>query len=273
MRAPVLLFAVLVAVPGVVHAQLGRLSRAVAREAGVTSDVKTGKVAFGGNVVEITEARVQQLIAGLEAESVKAREVDAIDTDAIGRRNDERRAQHDRAMEAWERDRTKREKCLEPYRARMDAAAEKNEQAAEISPATMEAIQKRLAAARDKGDMAEIQRLADSITKAMAPVTSAAVADGERITASARAACGDEKPRPEQPDYEPVPDYSTVRAAGVRASGMDAGVYAMMRERVVAYVASKGRSSGGMMLTSSEAEVLKASLERLRPYTELLQSA
>src|SRR5690606_24997255 len=161
----------------------------------------------------------------------------------------------------------------EPYRARMDAAAEKNEQAAEISPATMEAIQKRLAAARDKGDKAEIQRLADSITKAMAPVTSAAGADGERITASARAACGDEKPRPEQPDYEPVPDYSTVRAAGVRASGMDAGVYAMMRERVVAYVASKGRSSGGMMLTSSEAEVLKASLERLRPYTELLQSA
>src|SRR5690606_32833285 len=252
---------VLVAVPTVVHAQLGRLTRAVAREAGVTSDVKTGDVAFGGNLVEITEARVRQLVAGLEAESAKAREVDAIDADAIGRRNDERRAQHDRAIEAWDRASTEREKCLQPYRAEMDAAAAKHEEAAELDPARMEAIQKRLAAARDRGDMAEIQRLADSITKAITPTTNAAMADGQRLTEAARSACGDEKPRPETPDYEPMPDYSAVRAAGVRASGMEAGVYTMMRERVVAFVASKGRSSGGMMLTKAEAEVLKANLD------------
>ena len=72
---------------------------------------------------------------------------------------------------------------------------------------------------------------------------------------------------------EPELDYSTVRTAGVRASGMNGDAYAVMRERVVAFVASNGKSSGGMTLTNDEVAVLKGALEQLKPYKELLQGA
>lgn len=273
MRALVLLVAVLLAVPAVTHAQLGRLRNAVARQAGVTSDVKTGNVAFGGAVVEITEPRVNRLVAGLEAEAAKAREIDALDVDAIRRRNEARREQHDRAMREWERKREERERCLEPHRQRMEASAEGNRQAMGLNEEQQASIERRIAAAQQRGDLNEIQRLADSLSKAMMAGTTAATQDAERLTAEARAACGDGEPEPAEPAYEPEPDYSTVRAAGAAASGMEGDVYAMMRERVVGYVASNGRSSGGMMLTEAEVEVLKANLERLTPYKELLQGA
>ena len=273
MRALVLVLAAFLSITTTAHAQLGRLRNAVARQAGVTSDVKTGNVAFGGAVVEITEARVNRLVAGLEAEAAKAKEIDALDRDAIRNRNDERRAQHDKARQEWDRKREERERCLEPHRQRMEASAEGNRQAMGLNEEQQASIERRIAAAQQRGDLNEIQRLADSLSKAMMAGNAAATQDAERLTAEARAACGDALPEPAEPAYEPEPDYSTVRAAGVAASGMEGDVYAMMRERVVGYVASNGRSSGGMMLTEAEVEVLKANLDRLTPFKELLQGA
>ena len=121
--------------------------------------------------------------------------------------------------------------------------------------------------------IAEIRRLSDSLVKAVAPTGAAAVREGEQIHQRALQTCGEEPAEPASPEMESELDYSSVRAAGVRASGMNSDAYAIMRERVVAFVASNGKSSGGMILTEDEVAVLKASLEQLKPFKELLQSA
>ena len=142
---------------------------------------------------------------------------------------------------------------------------------AERDTVGMQQLADRIKAAQGRGDMAEIRRLSDSLVKAVSPTGVAAVRDGQQINSRALEACGEGPVKPESPEMEPELDYSTVRTAGVRASGMNGDAYAVMRERVVAFVASNGKSSGGMTLTNDEVAVLKGALEQLKPYKELLQ--
>ena len=276
MRHPLVVLVLLsTAAPAIAHAQLGRLTRAVAREAGVpgTSDVKTGDVAFGGAVLEITEARMRQLLVGLDAESDQAKVVDNQDREGIQKRNDARRKQHEAAMRDYEKKVRDREKCMEPFEKESERTMASHQAQAERDTVGMQQVADRIKAAQGRGDMAEIRRLSDSLVKAVSPTGMAAVRDGQQVNSRALEACGEGPIEPESPEMEPELDYSTVRAAGVRASGMSGDAYAMMRERVVTFVATNGKSSGGMTLTSDEVAVLKAALDQLKPYKELLQGA
>ena len=82
--------------------------------------------------------------------------------------------------------------------------------------------------------------------------------------------CGAEPAEPADPVMEPMLTFQDVRDAGLKASGFDAGQYAIMRERVLPYVVSKGKSSGGMVYTEAEVKALEARLADLSKYGDVM---
>jgi hypothetical protein len=61
-----------------------------------------------------------------------------------------------------------------------------------------------------------------------------------------------------------------VNSAGVRASRLSAEQYAILRERVVPFILSQGKSSD-MMYTSSELDALKLKQDALAKYGSALK--
>ena len=83
--------------------------------------------------------------------------------------------------------------------------------------------------------------------------------------------CGQPPVEPEQPAMAPLLSAGDVRAAGLKASGFTDRQYAVMRERILPFVNSKGRTNAGAVYTAGEAAVLKAHLDDLTKYAELFQ--
>jgi hypothetical protein len=275
--AAALLGCVAVALPSSAEAQLGlgkKIKNAAARAAGVESaggTVKTGSVRFDAQVLEITEARLDQFMKGLAAESQMAARIDAQDDEGIERRNQKAREEYDRKYseytkkdEAWDR-------CAKPIEDRSSAQMQ-SYGASVTDSAGMEKVAQRIKAAQERGDMKEIQRLADSVGKASMAVANRSQAMATGSNAEIERTCGPRTAEPERPEMEPMLTYQDVRRAGLEASGFDDGQYSILRERILPFVASNGKDSGGLVYTDAEVVALQAKLADLSKYLEVMKS-
>jgi len=275
-----LLFAALVgcalAAPEPAHAQFGKLGNKIAKKAGVVpagpnEQVKTGKVSFDEHVLEITDERVSQLLKGLEAEKLMAARVEKQDTEGIERRNRAKEEAHAKQREAYDRKRETWEKCAEPEQQKAEAESEAQAKSLD-NPAAMQKLQERLKAAQAKGDMAEIRRITDSVSKVGMQAASQAQNTSDEMTAAIRTKCGEPPVEPaDAAEPEPMLTFNDIRVAGIEASGLTDRQYAIMRERVHPFVVSKGKTNSGMLYTDAEAQVLAARLGDLSPYAGIVE--
>ncbi|HET9603563.1 MAG TPA: hypothetical protein VFO96_04685 [Gemmatimonadales bacterium] len=236
-----------------------------------SSDVRTGRVIFGATVLEINEENVGRFLKGLAAEQDAAARLEAEQNNGAPARNQKKRDAYEKQRQAYDAASEKYDACAAPLREQ--GAAEMDADASSIAGDTsaMQKVAERVQAAAVAGNLTEVRRLSDSIAKA-----SNAAASREMATAGAASKritdkCGAAPQEPAAPEYEDEMTGEDVRAAGLTASGMTASQYSIFRERVLPYVASKGKSGGSTTYTEDEVAVLKASLESLSPYLELLQ--
>jgi hypothetical protein len=137
--------------------------------------------------------------------------------------------------------------------------------------ATLRKVAERMQSAAAAGNLTEVQRLSDSVAKA----SNAASGQGMAVAGAANKRiaekCGTPPQEPAEPEYEDEMTGEDVRSAGLTASGMTVSQYSIFRERVLPYVASKGKSGGSNTYTDDEVAVLKANLGELSGYQELLE--
>lgn len=275
MRSLPLILAVACVVVTPAEAQFGlgkKVQNAVARKAGVTTDggVQTGKVSFDSAVLEMTDARVTQFIAGLEAERRMAARVEAQDDDGIDRRNRAASDAYEKANRDYEKKEAAWQRCYQPIEDRMQKKMDAY--SSSIDTMALKRMADRMRAAQARGDMAEVRRIADSAGKIGMAGNTVVQGASTEYTAEVTKTCGARPVEPPKPELEDKLDYQDVRDAGLQASGMNDQAYAIMRERIVPFIQSKGKNSGGMMYTKSEAEVLAARLDDLTPFAEHLKS-
>ena len=258
------------------QAQFGigkRIKNAAASAAGVpgaSGKVETGRVAFDADVLEITEPRLTQLLKGLEAESQVIARMQSPEQERLQKQNETLQRNYDKARDDYDRRSQAYERCVEPEqergRAEMQGVA-----AGAPDSAAMKRIADRMVAARNQGNMTELQRLADSVGRASMALSNRAQATAQGGNERVSQKCGARPVEPEHPTMAPLLSAGDVRAAGLRASGFTDRQYAIMRERILPFVASKGKSNAGAVYTEAEATVLTAHLNDLTKYTELFQ--
>ena len=93
----------------------------------------------------------------------------------------------------------------------------------------MAQVQERIQAAQAKGDMAEVMRLADSLSKSVSSKTAAAGQAGIELQ-TATTKCGTQPAEP-QPPASPSETQPNLDADGAKASGLTQEQYALMKER------------------------------------------
>ena len=275
-----LLFAALVgcalAAPQPAYAQFGKLGNKIAKKAGVVpagpnEQVKTGTVSFDEHVLEITDARVSQLLKGLEAEKQMAVRVEKQDTDGIERRNRAKQEAHEKEREAYDRKRETWEKCAEPEQKKAESEMQSYSKSLD-NTAAMEKLEERIKAAQARGDMAEIRRITDSVSRIGTQAAGKIQNSSNEMTSAIRTKCGEPPVEPaDAAEPEPMLTFNDIRVAGIEASGMTDRQYAIMRERVHPYVVSKGKTNSGMLYTDAEAQVLAARLGDLSPYAGIVE--
>ncbi|MGE5927244.1 MAG: hypothetical protein ACM357_07815 [Gemmatimonadota bacterium] len=138
--------------------------------------------------------------------------------------------------------------------------------------AGMERVAQRIKAAQERGDMKEIQRLADSVGKASMAVANRSQAMATGANQEIERTCGPRATEPERPEMEPMLTHQDVRRAGLDASGFDDGQYSILRERILPFVASGGKDSGGLVYTEAEVAAMQAKLADLSKYLEVMKS-
>lgn len=232
--------------------------------------VKTGSVTFDERVLEITAERLDQFMAGLDAESEMAAKVNGQDLDAIDRANAAADAAYDKEMEVYEAKVQQHDKCTGTISKNLEKQMAPS-MPTEQDRAKMEAVAARIKSAKEAGNMTEVRRLMDSLVAAMNPATMRLVAASNNAVARANTECGAEPVKPAAPSRRSALTWSDVISAGTRASRMDQEQYAILRERVVPFVLSQGKSSN-MMYTSSELGALKSKLESLSKYESILKN-
>lgn len=231
--------------------------------------IRTANLTFDDRVLEITPERIERVIRAIEAGKVMAQKVEAQDLDAIDRANTAKRETYERDYQAYREKRAAFERCVEPEQEKM-----KGQMAGYVpsdqEKARMEAVATRIRAAKERGDLAETRRLADSLTTAMMGRTRGAVAMSEAGTRELSAKCGKAPQEPSRPGYQDALTWESVDRVEVEASGLTDAQYHILRERIAPFVVSGGESSS-MAYTESEVSVLKEWLPKLQPYTEYLK--
>ena len=244
------------------------LPAAVSPSAG--GGVKTGSVTFDERVLEITPGRLDQFMAGLDAETEMAAKVSGQDLDAIDRANAATDAAYNKEMEAYEAKVQQHDKCTGAISKDLEKQM-KPGMPTEQDQKKVEAVAARIKTAKEAGNMTEVRRLMDSLVAAMNPGTMRLVAASNNAVARANTECGAEPVKPASPSRRSALTWSDVISAGTRASRMQQEQYAILRERVVPFVLSQGKSSD-MMYTSSELDALKSKLESLSKYESVLKN-
>jgi hypothetical protein len=231
--------------------------------------IRTANLTFDDRVLEITPERIERVIKGIEAGKVMAQQVEAQDLDAIDRANAAKREAYERDYQAYQEKRAALERCVEPEQEKM-----KGQMAGyvltDLEKARMEAVATRIKTAKERGDLAETRRLADSVSRAMMGRTQGAVAASEAGTRALSAKCGTAPQEPTRPVYQDALTYESVDRVEVEAGGFTDAQYHILRERIAPFVVSGGESSS-MAYTESEVSVLKEWLPKLQPYTEYMK--
>jgi hypothetical protein len=267
------------------HAQFGGIGKKIgtkiagdkaAQAAGVSESgrVQTGNVRFDENVIEITPAALDKLLKGLAAEQQVTTRMNAQDLTKAERDFEAAQKAYDKQFAAYSKQHDAWDKCVEKESAGMDRESAAMQQEAEgmADSAKMQALATRMQAAQQRGDMREVQRLADSVSRATSGLTARANASGKRAQQGVATKCGAEPQAPAQPTRPETLNYSDVQAAGSKASGLEDRPYHVLRERVAPYVLSKGKNSVPFVYTKTELAALQSRLEALEPYADLLKN-
>lgn len=231
--------------------------------------LKTGSVTFDSRVLEITAERLDQFMAGLDAEVEMAKVVNGQDLAAIDRANAEAQAAYDKEYAAYEAKVKQHDKCTGAISKDLEKQMAPD-MPTERDQAKVEAVAGRIKAAKEAGDMTEMRRLMDSLVAAINPGSQRLVKASNTAAVRASSECGALPVKPDSPARKSALTWSDVNSAGVRASRMSAEQYAILRERVVPFILSQGKSSD-MMYTSSELDVLKLKQDALAKYGSALK--
>jgi hypothetical protein len=286
---------VCVALPSSADAQFGKLMKKVGKKVAGRPDSPTGAASvpaptFTANVLEITDVRLGQLLKGLDAERAARPALQQQNAaaqaayEAAQKEYGQKRSAYERDLATYQRKFDAYDNCTRQVEAKYekeaagDASVEEQEQARTATEAAMEAqaqrmqaLADRMQAANARGDEKTASALADSL-HALAAMTVARGAAGVQEARASdardqrreadRAKCGD----PGKPPAEPAPPSEThnsiataLERAGVQASGLTATQYAIMRERVAAYVNVNGefRSGNQYAFSADELHVLR----------------
>lgn len=220
---------------------------------------------FDETVIEITDRRLTSLIRGLRAEQEQRPGLEA----AYKRNADERAAAQVAQRRAGERINSA-QACFvnsaEYRRVYGDTASQRR-------------LKARMDAARERNDDATVSRLEDSVAQSMMMMDPEAVMG--LMTAQQR--CGISDPTLYSPTQmaaqatarttEPrIPLGDSLRIIGTGASGMTAEQYAMMRERVLAFLTTDEDALRGSLwaYTSGELTALRAKRSELERYQAVL---
>ena len=260
---------------------------------------------FDDRVLEITAQRVDQLLKGLAAErSTKARL--AQDQTAAKKRLEAERSawqvkqkEYERQMAVYEPKARAHQKCVMDAHGAVLGQAMK-QQDPEVASLTqkigslsesernefeerMEALEEPYQAAEQRGDKAAMAKIEDEGAQIIARYTGMTAAEAKRVLLKMRAQgdaagqqleaaakkCGPEPKAPADPGPEPSdagPSESSIGEAGVKASGLTDEQYAVLRERVAAYVLVDGNVPSGYVFSPGERDVLKRRLAELKAY-------
>lgn len=275
MRPTVLLaFALVVASP--LSAQI-RLPKPKLPSVGSTSSNTTAarQPRFDDRVLEMTDARLTALLRGLAAEQGKVEQLTALE-----------RRQQDAAAAAAVQERKDRD-AREARQTENSAARQKVEQCYQASPeyraATSPAAQARQKAATDRatklaqeGKYDEVTRISDSLTRAteaqevvMRGVARRCGATDEMLEQSDDA---NGPPPPLEPEAEEVSVRDSLMTIGSTTSGMNEEQYAVMRERVLAFLntSSEDLAQGAYVFGANELRALQGKRGSLARYQELM---
>jgi hypothetical protein len=203
---------------------------------------------FNDRVIEITDARIDALLAGLDAELAA---LDAADgTHASVRTTyEEENKQHPARLREYETEHQAWRQCQDTNVRPAEAKAKREADAGQAQvkgsdeegfERRMNAIAERIKVAQAKGDMGEVMRLSDSLSQAVGAPSAAAAnkASGDLMAAAAK--CGAEPARPQPPTPPSQPDLN-LDAAGASAAKLTTEQYAIMKERVRYAVREEGK--------------------------------
>jgi hypothetical protein len=229
--------------PDTAHAQLGGLRRRMEERMakavlGEDASKSNATPTFNDRVLEISDERLEQLVKGLKVEAAAAekqeRENKAMDAKA---------AEHEKAQEAYG-------KCSAPYTKQMMdmtgkimafgiLAKREESKTGKISPATN-----------------------DSLTAATARMT--------KLKDEMIAKCGE---GPGDSPFDAMKEGgegSDPEAAGAKAAGLTRDQYAVLRERVTAWLRSKDGKTGQYAFAAGERATLEKRAGDLAPFRKLL---
>lgn len=234
---------------------------------------------FDEMVLEITEARIDQLLSGLAGEE-KAFASASASAARARQQGAARKASYEadmKAYEAAEREYAKKARevsqCQMAVVGRASSAAMANPAALKMAEAMMklpeaerdafqarvEARQEKMQAAEDRGDKATAAKLAAEMDADMKKTLGVSMADMQQggmqgggasaNLAAEQQKCGEvpQPPvRPEDPDDATVSVRDSVQRAAYAASGMEGQQYSVLRERVSAWFAAKEKKRGSL---------------------------
>ncbi len=269
-------------------------------------------VQFTDEVLEITPARVTALVRGLEAEAAARPAVERENAAAMARYETARAAfpaksdAYQRDLAAWRErvdaydrcekelsDRWAKEEETNADNVAMRQTAERlNEPANKAKiEARMNELRDRVKAAQARGDQRTLMAIADTLQREMAAMTGGGGATMAMVQRSqqrneARAAelpqkCGADpesaRPRaPASPDaLLPTDAAQALEAAGAKGAGLSVRQYAVLKERVGAWLAirANGRGAGlGYAFTAGEQAALDAAAPGLAAHATALSN-
>jgi hypothetical protein len=250
------------------------------------------------DVLEITDARISQALKGLAAEEAEVKRVAAAEAaakkqvEADERDYQAKTKEYERQMTIFRPKAEAYTKCMQEAQATSMAVtqdadvANVNQKMASMSEADqeqlqkrMEVLQQRMQAAQARGDQVAMRALADTAMREMQQSTGVSMAEMQRAgQKSAQAAmagpqkCGAAPQEPTEPrrvERESVDGTRAVTLAGVKASGLRARPYAILRERLAAY-AYLGDKAGTTLWAFSPAELaaLKPRMAEIKRYEQ-----
>jgi hypothetical protein len=221
---------------------------------GKSEATATRSPAFNDRVIEITDQRLDGLLAGYRAELAA---LDAADKKqgSVRAVYEEENRKHPARLKEYEAKHQSWEQCQATHVKPAEAKAKKEVEAAEAQTTggdqedferRMNAVAERIKAAQANGDMAEVMRLSDSLGRAVGAPGAAAASKASSDMQAAAAKCGPEPERPRPPTPPSYPELN-LDQAGATAAKMTPEQYAIMKERVRYAV----REGGEVAVTSS----------------------
>jgi hypothetical protein len=221
---------------------------------GKSEATATRSPTFNDRVIEITDQRLDGLLAGYRAELAA---LDAADKKqgSVRAVYEEENRKHPARLKEYEAKHQSWEQCQATHVKPAEAKAKKEVEAAEAQVTggdqedferRLNAVAERIKAAQANGDMAEVMRLSDSLSRAVGAPGAAAAGKASSDMQAAAAKCGIEPVRPKPPIPPSYPDLNLDQAGGTAAK-MTPEQYAIMKERVRYAV----REGGEVAVTSS----------------------